>query len=77
MIYGECKSYLNKVVSNVSIHILLIDITRNIVFYCTKYLLIYVIKRWYMSSIDTLVHSLVLDYKYDNIEYTPLSTFTI
>ena len=33
------------------------------------YLLIYVIKRWYMSSIETLVHSLVLDYKYDNIEY--------
>ena len=27
------------------------------------------ITNFYMSSIDTLVHSLVLDYKYDNIEY--------
>ena len=37
--------------------------------YCTKYSLIYVIKKWDMPSIETLVHSLVLDYKYDNIEY--------
>ena len=25
--------------------------------------------RWYIPSIETLVHSFVLDYKYDHIEY--------